>query len=383
MRIAIDAHALGTRVPQGGNDVYWENLIRTLSRIDRADDYYILVGGHTHLMDELEGMRNFHFLTVKSIAAYRIVVGLAKMVDHYRIDLLHTNYFLPIGARCRTVVTIHDMAYFALRNYYRGVRFLAIRNMVRNSAKRASAILTVSHFSKNEIIRYLQVPSDKIHVVYNGLDHLRRGMPDPLYDSRTGMIPALAFPERFILTVGNIEPKKNLGVLVKGFKELLAFDNGDLSLIIVGSNTGKYVYRLKKLVRSLGLEGKVFFPGRVTDREFDEFLRRAMLFVYPSRYEGFGFPPFEAINAGVASVVARSSALPEILGENAAYFEPDDPHHLASLMHYMLADSSRRAALASRGSSLLHKFTWGESARRVLEVYKEIDKGKESARELG
>jgi len=369
MRIGIDAHALGGSFPQGGNDVYWENLIRNLARIDNSNRYYIFVGGHTLLEDELKAQKNFHFVTLSGLATSRVVFALPKLKNKYRLDVLHTNYYLPFAVRCKSVVTIHDVAYFAMKEYYQGTRFLALRGMIRRSARRASAIITVSNFCKDEIIKYLNVPSHKIHVIYPGVDHLRIDHPDTITECSATGSSNLKYPEKLVLSVGNIEPKKNFGVLIKALKELVRWGYRDLSLVIAGSTRGAHIDSLRNLVGTLGLEDKVFFPGRVTKLELDELFHRATLFVYPSLYEGFGFPPFEALNAGVPTVVARSSALPEVLGEFGLYFEPNDPAGLASLMRDVLAHGSGYLATVSRVSPLFKKFLWSEAARSTLNIY--------------
>jgi glycosyltransferase involved in cell wall biosynthesis len=288
-------------------------------------------------------------------------------VARARLDLLHGPVgALPLAAPCRGIVTIHDLAFLAHPEALGAGRRRYLTAIIALSARRAAKIIAVSAFTRDEIVARLGVPADKVAVVHNAVDAAFAPLPP---DEIARFRAEQGLPERLILWVGTLEPRKNLTGLLDAFAHLAP--QIDAELVIVGGQGWMYDDALAR-VATLGLAGRVRFAGFVPDAQLPRWYNAASVFVYPSLYEGFGLPPLEALACGVPTVTSAGTAMAEIVGDAALLADPRDPAALAAAIGRALDDTALRAALRDAGPRRAAGFTWARAAAATRAVYAEV-----------
>ena len=303
-----------------------------------------------------------------------------------KLDLMHFPHFnVPVFTPVKFVVTIHDLilTHFPtvrattkshLLYYFKN---FAYRLVIFSALKRAKRVITVSEFTKKDIVDRFGIKPEKIAVTYEGVANLAKGR-DTLFVSKLDNRETLAqyhIPQNFILYVGNAYPHKNLEILLRVFGRLHS-EFPELRLVLVGKLD--YFYeRVREAARVLNLWQKenlnspVIFPGYVPDAQLEIFYAEARTYVFPSLYEGFGLPPLEAMSKGCPVVSSDRASLPEILGTAALYFNPEDEADMAVKIKEVLIDPELRAGLIEKGIAQSKKYNWWECARETLAAYKE------------
>jgi len=325
---------------------------------------------------------------------WRLVAALSQQLDLGLdrwlpdCDLFHaTEHLLPRLKDARTVLTVHDLIFLLFPEYHLPLNKWFLNRFMPLFVRRAHAIIAVSQCTKDDLIRHYTVPSEKITVVYEGVD--ARFQPVTDLDTLTRVRARYSLPERYVLYVGTIEPRKNLNTLLEAFAGLkerpatcdLRPATCDLRLVIVGKTGWLYEGFFRRL-RELGLEDQVIFPGFVPDEDLPAIYSAAELFVFPSLYEGFGLPPLEAMACGTPVVVSNTSSLPEVVGEAGLMVDPRDVRALAEAMERVLTDEHLRAELTANGLERARQFTWERAAQETMEVYLKQSEGGKRAEEL-
>jgi len=284
-----------------------------------------------------------------------------------RLDLFHGPVnALPLAAPCRAIVTIHDLAFLAHPETLGAGRRRYLTAITALSARRAAKIIAVSAFTRDEIVARLGIPADKITVVHNAVDAAFAPLPA---DEIARFRAEQGLPERFLLCVGTLEPRKNLTGLLDAFARLAP--HTDAALIVVGGQGWLYDDALAR-VATLGLTGRVRFAGFVPDADLPRWYNAASAFVYPSLYEGFGLPPLEALACGVPTVTSAGTAMAEVVGDAALLADPRDPPSLAAALGRALDDPTLRAVLRQAGPRRAATFGWARAAAATRAVYDEV-----------
>lgn len=262
-------------------------------------------------------------------------------------DLLGTKPF---------VMTIHDMIPALFGEYYAGPGTALSR-----LASRAARIITVSENTRADVLRLLPVSPERVAVVYHG--HTTRGTRPPATPA-----PPLPLPDDYLLFIGNRRAYKNFGCLVRAFG-LLQHEAPNLHLVCAGG--GAFDARERELLRQAGVAHRTHQFGYLTDGQLDGLYRAARAFVFPSEYEGFGFPILEAFGQQCPVVLSRASCFPEIAREAALYFDPHDADELRTQLARVLRDQALRGQLRHQGLVRLRDFTWGQTVAGTRRVYEE------------
>ncbi|CAA9574864.1 MAG: Glycosyltransferase [uncultured Thermomicrobiales bacterium] len=379
-RIGIDAHLLSFAgsYRQAGVSRYIAELLRALAGdADAAGDhdYLAFVGPEPvppgFLPASTTGRLRFvhsRLPTARPLEriAWEQALGPVAAL-RARLDLIHGPVnALPLAAPGRGVVTIHDLAFLAHPRALGAARRRYLTLLTALSARRAARIIAVSAFTRDEVVRRLRVPARKVAVVHNAVDPAFA----PLPAAEIARFRAeQRLPERVILCVGTLEPRKNLVGLLDAFARLAP--RTDAELVVVGGQGWLYDAALAR-VATLGLTGSVRFAGFVPDADLPRWYNAATLFVYPSLYEGFGLPPLEALACGVPTVTGAGTAMAEIVGDAALLTDPRDPAALAAALARLLDDPALRATLRERGPRQAAPFTWARTAAATRAVYDEV-----------
>ena len=283
-------------------------------------------------------------------AAY---VAWMKLID---VDVMFgANYFLPrlLGAVAkRRVVTIHDLTFKRFPELLQKETLVNLERQMQRELAHSDAVICVSESTRQDLLEYYEIDPSRAVTILSGLT-----VPDH-HQPTTGNLPA-----RYILFVSTIEPRKNLEVLLDAYARLHARGVYDGALVVVG----RVGWKSESIVRRLRAPG-VHHLDYLPAAQLAEVYRKAEVFVFPSIYEGFGFPLLEAMAYGVPSIAARSSSLPEIGGEAALYFDPLDAHALEMEIERVLTDAALRKQLAEAGVAQAAKFRWDVAAKKTLDV---------------
>jgi glycosyltransferase involved in cell wall biosynthesis len=237
------------------------------------------------------------------------------------------------------------------------------------AANRSARILTVSEASKRDILRFFSIPSDKVDVIYNAIDDRFSLPPDDAQMTRVR--DRYQLHDRFLLYAGNVKPHKNVERLIDAFARLRQDGFGDIKLLITGSEVSRYA-TLRHAVHRYNLHKHVRFLGFLTTDTLATLYHLADAFVFPSLYEGFGLPPLEAMASGTPVLTSNVSSLPEVVDDAALLVDPYDPESIANGMRQILSDDAMRARLVSRGRTRAACFSWEESVKRVLTIYRQV-----------
>jgi glycosyltransferase involved in cell wall biosynthesis len=257
------------------------------------------------------------------------------------------------------IVTIHDISFlrnpewFSIRFYYY-YSFLLPR-IARHSLK----VITVSEFSKNEIMCMLKVPKDRVKVIYNGVSEEFTKKGKEMFQNN--------FNRNYILGVASLDIRKNLERVISAYKKI---DLGNVKLVMVGGQSR--VFRDKRVNDLMASAEGIIYRGYVSDEELAYLYRNAKLLIYPSLYEGFGLPPLEAMACGCPVVVSNAASLPEICGDAAYYVDPFSVESIAEGMYKVLTDRSLSESLIHKGLKRAKLFSWERAAKAHIELFKEI-----------
>ncbi len=280
------------------------------------------------------------------------------------VDLAHGPAFVgPLAARCPFVVTVHDLSFLRFPRLFRPANRFYLTALTRASVRRARRVIAVSAHAAEETTRLLGARREKVDVVYHGVDpgfRPRSSNEVAAFRARKGL------PERFVLFLGTLEPRKNLVRLVRAFGLL---EEPNLRLVLAGGS-GWYYEEVFARVEQLGLQERVLFPGYVPGEELPLWYNAATVFAYPSLYEGFGMPVTEAQASGTPVLTSDCSSLPEAAGDGALLVDPHDVEAMAAGLQRLLTDGALRDHLRQRGLAHAACFTWQRAAADTVAVYR-------------
>ncbi len=271
-------------------------------------------------------------------------------------------HYTPRITLCPTVVTIHDLAYLHYPDEFVRKDLFQLKHWTRDSIRNAHRIIAVSKTTKKDILKYYNVKDEQVQVVYNGFEKELKEHNKQF--SLSHIDKAISTP--FILYVGTIQPRKNIITLIRAFAQFYkAYP--EFKLVITGKK-GWLFDQIFKEARDLYLENKIIFTGYVDDDELITLYKKAFVFVLPSLYEGFGIPVLEAMSFNCPVISSFSSSLPEIGGEAALYFDPEDPQDLANKLAQLQTDSTLRYSLMNKGKKRIKDFSWDICTQKTLEI---------------
>jgi glycosyltransferase involved in cell wall biosynthesis len=367
VRVAIDARKLHDY----GIGTYVRNLVHELARQSHDDRYVLLCRRED--VDHVRALGSRFEPLIEQAGNYslREQVTIPSAVRRARVDLFHApHYVVSPLTRVPYVVTIHDCIHLRFPQYLPNrLASTYARTVMGMAARRSRRVLTVSSASKQDILRYLHIPADKVEVIPNALDSRLATAPTPDDIARVRERFQLNAP--FILYAGNIKPHKNVDRLIEAYSILRRRGITEPKLLIIGDEISKYP-NLRRLVHRFQLHPYVRFFGFVPEETLAALYRLASVFVFPSLYEGFGFPPLEAMASGTPVITSNVSSLPEVVGDAAVLIDPMDAGAIADAMARVLEDVSLRSDLIRRGHDRVRKFSWARSVARVREVYVEL-----------
>ena len=371
MKIGIDARAAkwyrGT-----GIGTYAYQLIHSLNKIDNYNDYLLFVPEDCKL--NIPFQKNFH---IENIAQYNQnnfwneVTVCNNLIDK-SMDIYHVpqnGIGLPKDKNCPFVITLHDVIPCRMPETV-GDQYLKIFNeKLPDIIPLCDGIITVSEYSKEDIIKAFNFPREKIYVTYLASEDIYKPYDKAL--SKSIIKKNYFITGDYILYVGGFSPRKNILGLLDSFSLLLPKLKKDMKLVIAGIK-GKSYEMYRKRAEDLHIEGSVIFPGFISMDHMPFLYNACELFVYPSFYEGFGLPPIEAMACGVPVITSNATSIPEIVKDSTLLVNPYDINDLSEKMYNVLHDDFLRQSLITKGLKRASDLTWEHTAKGTLDAYKNI-----------
>lgn len=376
MHTAINAHLLSPTAGyrQAGVSVYIQQLLQHLwtDAALSADDRWTVYASPGVTRQRLHAppdvaLRVSRLPTSRPLARilWEQIVAPAALL-RARPDVLFCPLnVVPLLAPCPSVVTVHDLAFLRF-NLHQPAKRRYLTALTRRSVQRASHVITVSEFTRREVLELLDVDPERVTAIPNGRDE-RFAPVDAATLERFRAEREL--PPRFVLFLGTLEPRKNVTTLIQAYAQARA--ELDMPLLI-GGGKGWLYEDVFALVRELGLEQSVQFTGFIDSEALPLYYAAATAFVYPSLYEGFGFPPLEAMATGTPTIVSTAAALTEVTGAAALHVPSQDVNALAAALLHITSDETLRAELRARGLVRAQQFSWRRAADETLRVLREV-----------
>ncbi|MGH1541618.1 MAG: glycosyltransferase family 4 protein [Arenicella sp.] len=365
MKIGIDIHTIGAR--QTGNETYIKNVISNMHSDHELHLY------HTRANQESlpQWPAQYHQIKPHN-PLLRIPLSFPMALRRDKIDVAHFQYVAPPLCHCPTVVMVHDISYEFFPEFFNPLARKRMQLLIPFSARKSSHVLTVSEYSKKQIVETYGIDEEKVTVTYNGVSDQFRQIDSDIELEKTLQRFALK-SNPFILAVGNLQPRKNIERLIRVYCKLRQSEKITQKLVLVG----KLDYRghaIEQQINSSGMQNDIITTGYVSDDELISLYNRADFFVYPSYYEGFGLPVIEAMACGTAVITSRVSSIPEVGGEAALYIDPHSDDDLQQQILCIANDANLRSSLVEQGLIQAKKFNWETTATQTLNILEKVCK---------
>ena len=358
-RVAIDAHTIGRRAT--GNETYVRGLLGGLIATAETD-LVILTDPKTTLPPEFEERA---VRLDRSTAVPRLLFELAHSGRQWRVSLLHVQYVRPLRSDVPVITTIHDISYEHFPGLFTRRSRARMRVTIPWSARRSSAVLTGSNYSKQDLVHRYRLPPEHVWVTPYAADPSFRPIPEERF---TEVLERIGLPRDYLLYVGNLQPRKNLPRLLNAYVRLPA----DRPPLVVVGQRAWLDHEVFATFRRRNLQGSVYFVGYVPQEDLPAIYSGALAFAYPSLFEGFGLPVLEAMACGTPTLTSDTSSLPEVAGDAAVLVDPRDVDAIRDGLERLLGSHDLRRSLRERGLRQAQHFSWNRCATETVKAYRSV-----------
>ncbi|MFH1527640.1 MAG: glycosyltransferase family 1 protein [Bacteroidota bacterium] len=375
MKIGIDVRVLGSHLKSGIQE-YTENLLACMIAGNPEIEFKLFYSGNPSLLEKYSWINLNNVKVIKSPVSNKLIFALSWLFNYPRIDdliggveVFFSPHFLiaPLNSHCRRVTTFHDLSYLRFRE------FLSLKSAFWHyfqigsfsQADLPDKIIAVSESTKYDLIDKYSIDPKKIETIYSGISN---DIARPSQEELDVFRKKNNLPEKFILFLGKLEPRKNIPALIKAFnliKDSKDFD--DLHLIIVGAKGWLFKDIFNEAEKS-SQKAKIIFKDYINDEDKKFYYSLASVFVYASFFEGFGFPPLEAMACGTPVIVSNNSSLPEVMGDAGLLVDPYNAVDISNAIKAVIKDENLRNYLLKKGKERVKMFQWEECANKTLKV---------------
>lgn len=373
MLIGIDGNEANVTKRLGVGEIAY-NLIKNLSTLQKSNITVYLKDSPVYDLKHLNNNLNFRILKPGKLwTQWRLPLDL--YLHQPRPDVFFTpTHYAPRFSPVPTVISIMDLAYLYFPELFKKRDIYKLKNWTGYSAKNAKKVITISKSTKFDIIKEYKIDEHKIAVIYPGIKPVQ-DLKISSNEMNNILKTKYDIIGPFILFVGTIQPRKNIGRLIEAFSRVILNRKipAGLQLIIIGKKGWLYDEILKK-PKELSIEEKVKFLDFVPDEDLAVFYKKAICYVLPSLYEGFGLPVLEAMKYGCPVITSKISSLPEAGGEAAIYVDPENIGDIAEKITTVITDAHLRNEMREKGKKQLAKFSWEKSAKETLKILEEVGK---------
>ena len=370
MKIGFDAKRAFSNAVGLGN--FSRNTITALARHYPDDQYFLYHPGNSKPLfvtpDNLIEVKpkQFWWKTLKNTwRSFHI----SKLMREHELDVYHgLSHELPAGIEktgIKMVVSIHDLIYIRYPEYFQKIDWNIYNLKFRHACRVANRIHAISEQTKQDLIKYIAVPDEKIEVIYESVNPVYFEKVDDA--TKQKVREKYLIPDKFLLNVGTVEPRKNLMALLKG---MLSAEIG-LPLVVVGQPTS-YQIKIQTFIEDNQDRLEVMFLSGITDSELAALYQLAEVMIYPSVFEGFGLPVAEAQASGCPVITSNTGSLPEAGGDAALYIHPGKPEGIGQALMTILSNQDLRESMISKGNINAQRFTPANFAKQLNQLYKKL-----------
>jgi len=367
MHIAIDAHSVGAQL--AGNETYAVNLIEALAEIDQVNRYTLYVTRQSAVDQFTDRWPNFKIRrTLPHTPLIRIPLTLSVELRKDPVDVLHVQYTAPPRTPCALVATIHDLSFEHLPETFNRRSRAQLRLTVRRTAQKAAQILTLSDFSRRDIIETYGIDPERVFVTPPAAPPRFAPVTNETELQRIRM--TYGIQRDYILALGSIQPRKNLVRLINAYASLGRAERGkQLPQLVLAGKRGWLEAETMRAADQSDARKDILFIGYVPDADLAALFSGALCFAYPSYFEGFGLPVLEAMQCGTAVLAGNRTSLPEAAGDAAVLVDPFDEAAIANGLKRVIEDPDYRAELRVKGFERSAAFSWKTTAQLTLQAY--------------
>lgn len=370
--IGIDIRNIGKH--RTGDEVVFFNLVKSLAGIDKKNKYLLF----TDIMDQqklaeiknnLNISDNPSFEIISLLCANKFVWNfwtLHRFIRKNPLDIYLTQYIVPffVPKQTRIITIIHDISFKVYGQFIKRSDLFFLGALIPCSLKRADKIVAVSRFTREEILKYYKIAPEKVVWIHNAVS-------DDFWasDTTSEKIEAVRrkynLPEKYLLYLGTLQPRKNIPTLIKAFSKI-----GDhIKLVIAGGKSHNFDLQIDEAVKKYNLQDKIIFPGFIDEEDKAAVIKAADLFCFPSFYEGFGIPILEAMSVGTPVIASNILPHKEIASDAALFFDPNDFQELADKLLYLINNEEARQDLIRKGSEQVKNFSWKNTAEKMMGIF--------------
>jgi glycosyltransferase involved in cell wall biosynthesis len=374
MKIGIEAQRL-FRKKKHGMDIVALEMIKALQQLDTVNQYFIFVKADED-NQVIKDTGNFKIISIEGGPyPYWEQVLLPKAANHYSVDILHcTSNTAPLKLKMPLVVTLHDIIYLEKLNLTKGTWYQRIGNLYRRwnvprVVKRSSRLITVSDYERDRILSHFRLRDEQVDTVYNGVG---KNFQPQTEQSLQNIKKKYNLPDNYVFFLGNTDPKKNVEGVLKALSHLRKRNALNFKLLMLDIDRD-YLQRMANKIGDETLMDSIAFSGYVPNQDLPAIYAMAKLFLYPSLRESFGIPILEAMACGTPVITSNTSSMPEVAGDAAHYIDPFNPDGIAMAIEQILNNPSEQQSLRTRGLDRVRNFRWENNARKVLEIYQQVN----------
>lgn len=379
MKIGIDIRLIGKKRTGDENVVF--NLVKNFARIDRENEFFLFTDNCQdaqirQIAKDLEIDDKSNFKIVSLETSNRFAWNFWTLPNHLRrnpVDVYHTQYITPffVPRSVKILTIVHDISFNFFPQFMKLSDLFFLKALIPLSLRRADKVVGVSKFTQGEIIKYYGIDTKKVEFIYNSIgdEFLTKKISSEELDFVRNKY---ALPEKFILYLGTLQPRKNISQLIEAFA-LVKKEATDLKLVICGNrNAHNSDKRIDEQIIKNKVEDSVIFPGFIDDEDKVAVFRLAHVFAFPSLYEGFGIPPLEAMSQGVPVICSEIPSLKEIAGNGALFFDLCSLEDFSKKLYDISVNKDLRDELIRSGEARISLFSWEKSARKMLAIYADM-----------
>jgi len=377
MKIAIDIRNIGKK--RTGDEVVFFNLVKNLAIIDKENKYILLTdrdpARDSDLQEAITALHlsnNFQVIHLAENGTNKFFWNFFKVPFYLQsnpVDILQVQYITPffVSKKIKIVTIVHDVSFKVFPEMIGKMDLFFLNLLLPLSLHRADKVIGVSKFTTTEIKKYYQLAEEKLAVIQNAVaDNFSLDISSEQMEL---VRKKYALPEKFILYIGTLQPRKNLPALIEAYIKIPTEKRVGLKLVLAGGRGHNVDPKIDEFIRNYSLQDEIVLPGFVAEQDKAILFKLAWAFCYPSCYEGFGIPILEAMTLGVPTLASGIAPHLEVAGESILFFDIDNPVDFAEKLTMIVANDIVRADLKQKELQQSHEFSWQKSAQNLLEIY--------------
>lgn len=350
-------------------------LVNSILALHSPYEFRVLAHKDDYPLFQLEDSFRSNFIFLKDYGrGHRLLseqISYPSIILREKIDLYHgLHYSFPIIHECPIIATVHDMTYFIYPEKHIWLKRYYFKYFIHHACSKADRVLAVSQSTKIDLLKFTNCDPNNISVTPLGVGEEFKVINDQHLLKKVR--EKYNLPNDFILFVGLIEPRKNVGLLIEAFAKLIKKESNLNTNLVIAGRWGWESNSIMELVTNLNISGRVFFPGYIAQEDLPALYSLAKIFVYPSYYEGFGLPVLEAMACGTPVITTNISSMPEFVGDSGILVNAGDLGALVDAMEILLVNHDKHTDLSRKGLVASSSFRWEKTAELTLKAYEKV-----------